>query len=82
MQMLPVLEYIHGQRVIHRDIKPSNIIRRKENGQFVLIDFELLRKSILKTKRHILFRSAPVATRHQNSLQAAPTLAVIFMPWV
>jgi CHASE2 domain-containing sensor protein/predicted Ser/Thr protein kinase len=38
-QMLPVLAYIHEQRVIHRDIKPSNIMRRKENGQLVLIDF-------------------------------------------
>lgn len=38
-QMLPVLEYIHGQLVIHRDIKPSNIIRRQEDGRMVLIDF-------------------------------------------
>jgi CHASE2 domain-containing sensor protein/predicted Ser/Thr protein kinase len=37
-QMLPVLDYIHGQRVIHRDIKPSNIIRRPQ-GEMVLIDF-------------------------------------------
>jgi WD40 repeat protein len=26
--LLPVLEFIHGQRVIHRDIKPENIILR------------------------------------------------------
>jgi Protein kinase domain/CHASE2 domain len=38
-QMLPVLEYIHGQLVIHRDIKPSNIIRRQGDGKMVLIDF-------------------------------------------
>jgi serine/threonine protein kinase len=25
--LLPVLEYVHGQRVIHRDISPDNIIR-------------------------------------------------------
>jgi CHASE2 domain-containing sensor protein/predicted Ser/Thr protein kinase len=38
-QMLPVLDYIHGQSVIHRDIKPSNIIRCKDGGKMVLIDF-------------------------------------------
>ena len=37
--MLPVLDYVHGQLVIHRDIKPSNIIRRKDGGGMVLIDF-------------------------------------------
>jgi serine/threonine protein kinase, bacterial len=37
--ILPVLEFIHGQGVIHRDIKPDNIMRRRQDGQLVLIDF-------------------------------------------
>jgi serine/threonine protein kinase len=36
--LLPVLEFCHGQKVIHRDIKLENIIRDK-NGKLVLIDF-------------------------------------------
>ena len=37
--ILPVFEFIHGKQVIHRDIKPSNIMRRNDNGLYVLIDF-------------------------------------------
>jgi serine/threonine protein kinase len=37
--VLPILDYIHSQRVIHRDIKPSNLIRRRQDGRIVLIDF-------------------------------------------
>jgi hypothetical protein len=38
-EVLPVLDFIHSQRVIHRDIKPSNLIRRRSDGKVVLIDF-------------------------------------------
>lgn len=38
-EILPVLEYIHTNRVIHRDIKPANMIRRAQDGKLVLIDF-------------------------------------------
>jgi serine/threonine protein kinase len=38
LELLPILDFIHQQRVIHRDINPSNIIRRHD-GKLVLIDF-------------------------------------------
>ncbi|NEO30699.1 MAG: tetratricopeptide repeat protein [Symploca sp. SIO3C6] len=38
-EILSILEFVHQQKVIHRDIKPSNIIRRKQDGKLVLIDF-------------------------------------------
>jgi len=38
-EILPVLDYIHNNRVIHRDIKPANVIRRAQDGRLVLIDF-------------------------------------------
>ena len=37
--ILEVLAFVHEQKVIHRDIKPSNIIRRKQDGKLVIIDF-------------------------------------------
>jgi serine/threonine-protein kinase len=38
-EILPALGFIHQHGVIHRDVKPANIIRRKQDGQLVLIDF-------------------------------------------
>jgi serine/threonine protein kinase len=38
-QVLPVLDYIHSRQVIHCDIKPCNLIRQRQDGKFVLIDF-------------------------------------------
>ncbi|MBF2066803.1 MAG: GUN4 domain-containing protein [Calothrix sp. C42_A2020_038] len=37
--ILPVLKFVHDQKVLHRDIKPPNIILRLDDGKPVLIDF-------------------------------------------
>ena len=37
--ILQALAFVHQQSVIHRDLKPSNLIRRKQDGKIVLIDF-------------------------------------------
>jgi len=38
-EVLGILEVVHSHGLIHRDLKPSNLIRRKHDGQLVLIDF-------------------------------------------
>lgn len=42
--ILPVLKFVHERQVIHRDITPTNIIRRKNDGKFVLIDFGIAKQ--------------------------------------
>ncbi|MBD2681179.1 MULTISPECIES: serine/threonine-protein kinase [Nostoc] len=37
--ILQPLGFVHQNNVIHRDIKPPNLIRRKNDGKVVLIDF-------------------------------------------
>jgi len=43
-EILEVLAYVHQQNIIHRDIKPQNIMRRRQDGQIVLIDFGAVRE--------------------------------------
>jgi len=37
--LLPVLKFVHDNKVLHRDIKPANIMRRTIDRKLVLIDF-------------------------------------------
>ena len=45
-EILPVLQYIHEQKVIHRDIKPANLIRRSQDARMVLIDFGAVKNQV------------------------------------
>ncbi|NJR66018.1 MAG: protein kinase [Leptolyngbyaceae cyanobacterium CRU_2_3] len=45
-EVLPMLQYIHGQQVIHRDIKPANLIRRSQDKKLVLIDFGAVKDKV------------------------------------
>jgi serine/threonine-protein kinase len=48
-EILPLLQYIHEQKVIHRDIKPANLIRRTQDTRMVLIDFGAVKNQITQT---------------------------------
>ncbi|MBJ7899882.1 MAG: protein kinase [Cyanobacteria bacterium RI_101] len=45
-ELLPILTYIHSQKVIHRDIKPANLIRRQTDSKLVLIDFGAVKNEV------------------------------------
>ncbi|WP_017319011.1 serine/threonine-protein kinase [Mastigocladopsis repens] len=46
-ELLPVLQYVHRNRVIHRDIKPHNLLRCKDDGRLVLIDFGAVKEELV-----------------------------------
>ncbi len=48
-EILPLLQYIHSQKVIHRDIKPANLIRRAQDARLVLIDFGAVKNQVTQT---------------------------------
>ena len=45
-EVLPVVEYIHKNKIIHRDIKPANLIRRDQDKQLVMIDFGAVKDKV------------------------------------
>jgi serine/threonine-protein kinase len=46
LKILPVLDFIHGQKIIHRDIKPDNLILRAQDKLPVLIDFGAVKETM------------------------------------
>ena len=51
-ELLPVLALIHEKKIVHRDIKLKNIMRRKEGGQLVLIDFGIAKQLASNMSTH------------------------------
>ncbi|MEA5486166.1 MULTISPECIES: protein kinase domain-containing protein [Pseudanabaena] len=50
LEILEVLAFVHQNNIIHRDIKLTNIMRRRQDGKIVLIDFGAVKDiSALKT---------------------------------
>lgn len=47
--ILKILVFVHQHNVVHRDIKPQNIMRRREDGKLVLIDFGLVKEISILT---------------------------------
>lgn len=45
-EVLPVVQYIHENKIIHRDIKPANLIRRTQDKQLVMIDFGAVKDKV------------------------------------
>ncbi len=37
--VLPILQFVHQAKVIHRDLKPANLMRRRQDGRIMMIDF-------------------------------------------
>lgn len=46
-EILPILQYIHQNRVIHRDIKPQNLLRCEDDRRLVMIDFGAVKEKLV-----------------------------------
>ncbi len=51
--ILEILEFVHQQNVIHRDINPRNLIRRKQDGKLILIDFGAVKQVTTQVKKGV-----------------------------
>jgi serine/threonine-protein kinase len=69
-EFLPLLQYVHNQRVIHRDIKPPNIIRCKQDGRLVLIDFGAVKEQIAQCETST--STKPTTTQFVGTVGFAP----------
>ncbi len=47
-EILSILEFVHGEKVIHRDINPRNLLRRNSDGKLILIDFGAVKQIVTK----------------------------------
>jgi eukaryotic-like serine/threonine-protein kinase len=45
-EILEILAVVHHQNIIHRDIKPQNIMRRRQDGKIILIDFGAVKETM------------------------------------
>lgn len=61
LQVLPLLEYLHGIGVIHRDIAPDNLILRNVDSLPVLIDFGGVKKLATVVEQQV--DATPTQTR-------------------
>ncbi len=52
LNLLPVVQFIHSQKIIHRDIKPDNIIYRLRDNLPVLIDFGVVKEAVTTLAHH------------------------------
>jgi serine/threonine-protein kinase len=74
-EFLPLLQYVHDQRVIHRDIKPSNIVRCREDGRWVLIDFGAVKERLTGCEP-----SRSLATHFIGTIGFAPPEQIAMRP--
>ncbi|WP_404790470.1 protein kinase [Altericista sp. CCNU0014] len=75
--ILEDLAAIQAFQVIHRDIKPSNIIRRKQDGRLILIDFGAAKiwnpQEELQPMMTVAIGTASYASYEQMSGQPVPS---------
>lgn len=59
IQILIPLEYCHRENLLHRDLKPDSIMRRRQTGELVLIDFGIAKDMGVGSITHKSYGGTP-----------------------
>ncbi|WP_414575636.1 SUMF1/EgtB/PvdO family nonheme iron enzyme [Anabaena sp. CCY 9402-a] len=73
-EILEILAVVHKKNIIHRDIKPQNLMRRRQDGKIVLIDFGAVKEvntMMVNTQGQTSFSVAIGSLGYMPSEQAA-----------
>ena len=69
-EVLSILAFVHSQGVIHRDVKPENLIRRRQDGRLVLIDFGAVKQlQSLSTQSETAEITTPIQSEGYTPLE-------------
>ncbi|WP_339377774.1 serine/threonine-protein kinase, partial [Calothrix sp. NIES-2100] len=61
-EILEILAVVHQQNIIHRDIKPQNIMRRRQDGKIMLIDFGAVKEIMAVNAQEQTSATVPIGT--------------------
>lgn len=82
-ELLEIFEYLHDRDppVVHRDVKPSNIMRRRETGELVVVDFGSVREAVDPSGEGGVRWPGRSATWRRNSSWGGPRRRRISTGW-
>ncbi|MFZ4639294.1 MAG: protein kinase domain-containing protein [Nodosilinea sp.] len=77
-EIIPVVDFLHQNRIIHRDIKPPNIIKSLPDRRLVLIDFGAVDEFLTAVDESVI--SQPAATQFVGTPGFAPPEQLALRP--
>ena len=74
-EILEILIFVHGHGIVHRQVTTENLIRRKQDGKLVLINFSLVQEQEIDS--HLLLTPERQASEKNNEEQTVDRQLVL-----